>query len=165
MLFEFGKHPPIPLDPAPPIYDLLMMALDLPESGYHPDDGPKETIAQVSYCRRSLTFNKAIVDELISKSAMLNEYFSIGIDSKGCLYSIPVLLENYVPPLDGLPMFVLMLATRVNYTEEKACFQTVATELAEFYAIRPPKTLLPPPVVKQSAHTEPLMKTVIFEYG
>ena len=32
----------------------------------------------------------------------------------GNLLSIPLLLDQYVPPLEGLPMFVLQLATEVS---------------------------------------------------
>ena len=54
----------------------------------------------------------------------------------GNLLSLPMLLENYTPPLAGLPIFILRLATEVTWDSEKECFTTFAKELADFYAVR-----------------------------
>lgn len=34
----------------------------------------------------------------------------------GCIHSLPLLLQSYCPNLDGLPVFVMRLATEVLYT-------------------------------------------------
>jgi DNA mismatch repair protein MLH1 len=56
---------------------------------------------------------KAIVELLVEKSALLKEYFSISISKLGFLTGLPKFLENYEPQMEGLPMFLFYLATRV----------------------------------------------------
>lgn len=48
-----------------------MLALDSPESGWTPSDGPKHDLA------------KYVVTLLTSKSEMLTDYFSLEIDKVG----------------------------------------------------------------------------------
>jgi DNA mismatch repair protein MLH1 len=76
---------------------------------------------------------------LVSKAPMLVEYFGIEITSLGCLAKLPILLDNYIPSLMKLPMFLFHLATRVDWTTERTCFQNIAAELGLFYAIEPPE--------------------------
>ena len=61
---------------------------------------------------------------------MLDDYFSLEIDENGDLHTIPQLLEGYIPFFGGLPIFLLRLATEVDWDEEEPCFQNVAEELA-----------------------------------
>ncbi|KAJ1483237.1 hypothetical protein T484DRAFT_1801048 [Baffinella frigidus] len=69
---------------------------------------------------------------------MLNTYFGLRFDSaEGTLTSIPELLDNYLPDMRLLPMFLLRLAIQVDWSEEEKCFAGVATELAEWYMVRP----------------------------
>ncbi|XP_067888372.1 DNA mismatch repair protein Mlh1 isoform X3 [Heterodontus francisci] len=99
LIYDFGNFGVLRLSNPAPLYELAMLALDSPESGWTEEDGPKEGLAEY------------IVDFLKSKSEMLQDYFSIGIDEEGNLTGLPLLLENYVPALEGLPMFILRLAT------------------------------------------------------
>lgn len=69
---------------------------------------------------------------------MLEEYFAIEISRTGCIAAIPVIIKSYVPPMGALPLFLFYLSTRVEFSAEQQCFQSVAREIAEFYAIRPP---------------------------
>merc|ERR1712146_14178 len=74
---------------------------------------------------------------------MGKEYFQVGIreeeelDSpdhqKIVVYSLPEILPDYHPSFMTLPLFLLHLATRVDWEDEQACFETIALELAEFY--------------------------------
>ncbi|XP_016326374.1 DNA mismatch repair protein Mlh1-like [Sinocyclocheilus anshuiensis] len=84
-----------------------MLALDSEESGWTEEDGPKEGLAQY------------IVDFLKQKAEMLEEYFSLEIDGEGNLTGLPMLLDNYSPAMEGLPMFSLRLATEVNWDREE----------------------------------------------
>ncbi|MGH0121580.1 UNVERIFIED_CONTAM: hypothetical protein FKN15_015010 [Acipenser sinensis] len=93
-------NPQWALTPAP-LYDLAMLALESPESGWTEEDGPQEGLAQY------------IVEFLKKKSEMLLDYFSMEIDEEGNLAGLPLLLDNYIPALEGLPMFILRLATEV----------------------------------------------------
>ena len=67
---------------------------------------------------------------------MLDEYFSLSITTDGQLHSLPLLLKGYTPNLDRLPHFLLCLATRVNWSIEKTCFQNILKEVAFFYSPR-----------------------------
>jgi DNA mismatch repair protein MutL len=53
------------------------------------------------------------------------------------LVGLPVLLDGHSPPPHALPTFLMRLATEVNWSEERSCFQAVCTELGIFYAELP----------------------------
>lgn len=101
IIFAFGNFGYIRLNPPAPIAELALLALDSPNSGWTPEDGPKEELVEY------------IVKILEEKSEMLADYFSLEIDDEGNLKSLPLLLDDYVPNLNELPMFVLRLATEV----------------------------------------------------
>ena len=61
---------------------------------------------------------------------MLDDYFCLEIDEEGNLLSIPQLLDGYIPYFGGLPIFLLRLATEVDWEDEEGCFDNVAEELA-----------------------------------
>uniref|UniRef100_H3AH00 DNA mismatch repair protein MLH1 n=1 Tax=Latimeria chalumnae TaxID=7897 RepID=H3AH00_LATCH len=129
LICDFGNFGVLRLSESAPLYDLAMLALDSPESGWTEEDGPKEGLVEY------------IVQFLKKKTEMLQDYFSVEIDEEGNLTGLPLLLENYVPALEGLPMFILRLATEVNWDEEKACFETFSKECSTFYSIRKQYTL------------------------
>ena len=79
---------------------------------------------------------------LLEHAEMLKEYFSISFkkDEKTnriMLTGLPVLLEDFEPLPDGLPLFLLRLATEVDWVEEKPCFHDVCRELGAYYAQLP----------------------------
>lgn len=99
---------------------------------------------------------------LLLNAAMLKEYFSIVIErdnsedgseeeeeeeeekqqQNGALQPIllkglPVLLDGCAPQLHALPLFLLKLATEVDYEEERPCFHGVCRELGHYYATAP----------------------------
>ena len=61
---------------------------------------------------------------------MLDDYFCLEIDEEGNLVSMPQLLDGYIPYFGRLPIFLLRLATEVDWEDEESCFQNVAEELA-----------------------------------
>ncbi|XP_069814578.1 DNA mismatch repair protein Mlh1 [Dendropsophus ebraccatus] len=124
LIYDFGNFGIMRLSESAPIYELAMLALDSPESGWTEEDGPKEGLAEY------------IVQFLQKKSEMLKDYFSLEIDEGGNLTGLPLLLDNYIPPLEGLPMFILRLATEVNWDDEKECFESFSKECAMFFSIR-----------------------------
>ena len=88
---------------------------------------------------------------LAEKAPMLEEYFSIKLE-KVKVYSdkskqkkvtslritgLPILLDGHNPSPQGLPLFLLRLATEVDWTEEQSCFKGACTELASFYSELP----------------------------
>ncbi|XP_026519337.1 DNA mismatch repair protein Mlh1-like [Terrapene carolina triunguis] len=124
LLYDFANFGVLRLSEPAPLYDLAMLALENTESGWTEEDGPKEGLAEY------------IVEFLKKKTEMLKDYFSLEIDEDGNLTGLPLLIDNYVPPLEGLPMFILRLATEVNWDEEKECFESLSKECAMFYSIR-----------------------------
>uniref|UniRef100_A0A8C9LRK6 DNA mismatch repair protein MLH1 n=1 Tax=Piliocolobus tephrosceles TaxID=591936 RepID=A0A8C9LRK6_9PRIM len=124
LIYDFANFGVLRLSEPAPLFDLAMLALDSPESGWTEEDGPKEGLAEY------------IVEFLKKKAEMLADYFSLEIDEEGNLTGLPLLIDNYVPPLEGLPIFILRLATEVNWDEEKECFESLSKECAMFYSIR-----------------------------
>ncbi|XP_048204617.1 DNA mismatch repair protein Mlh1 isoform X2 [Perognathus longimembris pacificus] len=124
LIYDFANFGVLRLSEPAPLFDLAMLALDSPESGWTEEDGPKEGLAEY------------IVEFLKKKAEMLADYFSLEIDEEGNLIGLPLLIDNYVPPLEGLPIFILRLATEVNWDEEKECFESLSKECAVFYSIR-----------------------------
>ncbi|KAG8521510.1 DNA mismatch repair protein Mlh1 [Galemys pyrenaicus] len=124
LIYDFANFGVLKLSEPAPLFDLAMLALESPESGWTEEDGPKEGLAEY------------IVEFLKKKAEMLADYFSLEIDEEGNLIGLPLLIDNYVPPLEGLPIFILRLATEVNWDEEKECFESLSKECATFYSIR-----------------------------
>ena len=75
---------------------------------------------------------------------MLEEYFSIRFkrinnhnDSSQfvlMLTGLPIILQGHSPSPHALPMFLLRLATQVDWTQETECFDGICTELGYYYA-------------------------------
>ncbi|CAL1578362.1 unnamed protein product [Knipowitschia caucasica] len=124
LIYDFGNFGMLKLSEPVALYDLAMLALDSEESGWTEEDGPKEGLAQY------------IVDFLKKQADMLEDYFSLEIDQDGKLTGLPMLLDKYTPIMEGLPMFILRLATEVNWDSEKECFRDFSKECSSFYSIR-----------------------------
>ncbi|XP_043920831.1 DNA mismatch repair protein Mlh1 [Protopterus annectens] len=124
LVYDFGNFGILRLSEPAPLYDLAILALNSPESGWTEDDGPKEELAEY------------IVQFLGKRTEMLMDYFSFEIDKDGNLIGLPLLLDNYIPALEGLPMFILRLATEVKWDDEKECFETFSKECSTFYSVR-----------------------------
>lgn len=119
-LERFSSFPAFEFE-AMPLNDLLAMALRSAESGYQEEMNCKDDL--VAMARRTLEV----------RAEMLSEYFSLGI-SDGCLHTLPVLLDGLKPRLGQIPLFLLRLASDVDWETEKPCFRGVCTVLAHFYA-------------------------------
>ncbi|XP_053189419.1 DNA mismatch repair protein Mlh1 [Scomber japonicus] len=139
LIYDFGNFGVLRLSTPAPLYDLAMLALESEESGWTEEDGPKEGLAQY------------IVDFLKNKAEMLEDYFSMEIDQEGNLIGLPLLLDKYTPVMEGLPMFILRLATEVNWDNEKECFRDFSKECSVFYSIRKQYILEAEPGEEQDA--------------
>ena len=117
----FGNFAAISLSPPASLYQLLLLALDSPASNWTAEDGSKEDLAT------------QMVELLVDRGEMLKEYFALDITPDGTLATLPALLEDYTPNFGGLPLFLLRLATEVDWTSEKECFQGITEELGELY--------------------------------
>ena len=122
MLYDFANYGVIKFSEAIPLYELAILGLNTEEAGWTEDDGPKEELAT------------SVKELLLEKVDMLKEYFSIVIDKQGNLKSLPVLLEKYFPNEAGLPLYILRLATEVEWSAEQPCFRTVCRETAKYYS-------------------------------
>jgi DNA mismatch repair protein MLH1 len=158
----FGHHPLLLFERPLPLRKLIRMALA------HPSQAARSLPAQ----------RDALADEytelLLSRAAMLKEYFALSIESSSGetdeeaaamnedggagadaaaaqspldqvqLLGIPELAEHYNPPLLLLPLFLLQLARDCNWNSEQECFESVAHCLAEFYKLRKESLYLTP---------------------
>ncbi|CAM9516234.1 unnamed protein product [Chrysoparadoxa australica] len=134
---RFGVLPALKLANPVNVTTFVRAALDLPESRWSQQDGPKDELADGVACL------------LASKAALLKEYFSIGLeqgekDEKGegkssdlLLTQLPVLIEGSTPLPEALPKFLLRMGTDVDWEEEQMCFEGVAMELARLYGELP----------------------------
>ena len=125
---RFGAHRTRRLAERAPISDLVVLALELEQD----EDGIDGELADPTLVARAAEAARASVAE---KAPLLGEYFGVDVDAtSGSILGLPVLVEGFEPDLRGLPEFALALAHDVDWTEEKACFRTVADALATFYA-------------------------------
>ena len=125
---RFGAHRTRRLAERAPISDLVVLALELEQD----EDGIDGELADPTLVARAADAARASVAE---KAPLLGEYFGVDVDAtSGSILGLPVLVEGFEPDLRGLPEFALALAHDVDWTEEKACFRTVADALATFYA-------------------------------
>ena len=134
-LFNFGQFGYLQFEEPILLVDLALMALDNPLSEWSEEDGSKEKLSN-----RCAKF-------LLTKAQLLDDYFSIKIttkldeiSNKQLIYleSIPILLENYEPNLNDWPLFMIRLATEVNWKDEKECFDSICRQLALFYSTKNP---------------------------
>jgi DNA mismatch repair protein MutL len=111
-------------------------------------------LRNVSETNRTLAEQAAAC--LLEEAELLQEYFSIRVErehddkSKGrqdvhkgriVLTGMPVLLQGYTPAPHGLSLFLLRLATEVNWKDERQCFHDICSELGAFYATLPLSSL------------------------
>jgi len=110
---------------------------------------------------------------------MLREYFSLGITIEGMVDSLPVLIPDFTPNLDKLPLFFMRLGPqvsslvhiaqsllfpggdrrslgltkkiKVNWNSEQECFDMFLRELAYFYVPGPGPLLVPPAAASTSS--------------
>jgi len=130
VLRRFGALRSIKIRPVS-MEQLLFTAIESPEAQWTPEDGDKSNLVS------------AMCSLLLQKAPMLLEYFGIGFDvACSTLISMPELVPGLVPVDEALPMFLLHLATCVNWSSEEACFDGVAQELAQCFAQLPSHALL-----------------------
>ncbi|CAK4033754.1 DNA mismatch repair MLH1 [Lecanosticta acicola] len=107
----------------------------------------------------------AVVEQLTCRKDMLSEYFALSVSAEGELLSIPLLVKGYTPSMAKLPNFLLRLGPHVDWTNEKACFESFLRELASFYA---PEALPPPSddedeeLCERRQHVQRAVENVLF---
>lgn len=131
-LTDFGNYGSIRLNPPLPLQYLLEVAADQEKKNLEADANEVDWDEVV----------QSVKKQLISRRALLAEYFSMEITEQGELCSIPLLVKGYTPSLAKLPQFLLRLGPYVDWDTEKGCFQSFLRELASFYV---PESLPLPP--------------------
>jgi DNA mismatch repair protein MLH1 len=122
-LTDFGNFGVIRFSPPLDLRELLDIAAEQ-ESQKNPSQDEDVDSAEII---------EAVAEQLIERREMLLEYFSLEISPTGELLSIPLLVKGYNPPIVKMPQFLLRLGPRVDWTNEKACFDSFLRELASFY--------------------------------
>uniref|UniRef100_A0A182PGE2 DNA mismatch repair protein S5 domain-containing protein n=1 Tax=Anopheles epiroticus TaxID=199890 RepID=A0A182PGE2_9DIPT len=122
LLFNFGNFERLTFTEPLDLARLVQVGLADPKSGYTEEDGPVDELTQ------------AIVEKLVSKAPVLREYYNLSIREDGYLESLPKLLDNYIPSIVFLPMYIIRLATDVEWDEEQECFRTFSRETAHFFS-------------------------------
>ena len=85
------------------------MALDHPDACYDPEKHTPKSLLVQHY-----------LDKLQGKSEMLEDFFALQFktDAEFCLTAMPVIMNGIKPFVQELPMFILRLATEVDYSDE-----------------------------------------------
>jgi DNA mismatch repair ATPase MutL len=110
------------------------------------EDTEKLLLSKVSSANAKLACE--VVKCLTEKAPMLEEYFSIKFEKRKVskqqrqvtalfITGLPILLAGHLPQPHALPLFLIRLATEVDWSEEQPCFKGVCRELASFYAEPP----------------------------
>ncbi|KAG2195568.1 hypothetical protein INT47_001315 [Mucor saturninus] len=124
---QFQNMGKIELNPTS-IKELILIAITLEEAkGNLPNDikSPDDIAESIS-------------ELIISKRDMLKEYFSLEITDQGNLIVLPMVIRDYVPCMDKLPLLFLRLGTEVDWETEIGCFDSLSRELAMFYSLDAP---------------------------
>ncbi|KAF8526511.1 DNA mismatch repair protein MutL [Hysterangium stoloniferum] len=137
-LRQFGNFGRFRLDPPAPMRTLISLAVET-EDEIEQNGLEKDKVID------------AILQILTSRREMLNEYFSMSMNAEDELESLPLLLQDYSPNLDKLPLFLMRLGPQVNWTNERECFDTFLRELAFFHV---PGPLLPTSINHQDQTSE-----------
>ncbi|ANB13584.1 mismatch repair ATPase MLH1 [Sugiyamaella lignohabitans] len=87
------------------------------------------------------------IEMLADNAEMVKEYFNLTFTPPTAsnsndlfIKTIPLLLRNYMPPLNKLPGLMYQLGTAINWEIEIECFRDILTQLALFYTPEPIST-------------------------
>jgi DNA mismatch repair protein MLH1 len=125
------------------VQDVIAQALEVEDQLVLEDGGQRDEdrLSKHSGLLAASDINSKLAEQaatcLLDNADMLEEYFMIRIekqDEGAILTSLPVLLDGHAPPPHGLPIFLLRLATRVDWSEERQCFGGICRELGNYYA-------------------------------
>jgi len=124
MITQFAHFDCLEMTESMKISELAMIGFDLKEVGWSDEDGSKEQLA------------KRVESLLMEHREMLKEYFSLAISDDAVLETLPLIIPDYQPLMTQLPVFIIRLATEIDYDsgDEKSCLKAIAVETANFYA-------------------------------
>ncbi|KAF8421227.1 hypothetical protein EV426DRAFT_706855 [Tirmania nivea] len=155
-LSDFGNFGTIKLDPPLVIRNLVQIAADQEKQA----EGERDVVMAGTGDLDDSTFDwdeavEATTSLIISKRAMLFDYFNMTITEEGDLCTLPLLVKGYLPSMGKLPMFLLRLGPNVDWTSELECFESMLREIAGWYVpeILPPPSSTPRLAVSPSSET------------
>lgn len=123
LLWEFENFGALELEEPLSISDLTMIGLESRRSGWTPEDGSKEALAE------------RITNILCEKAPILKEYYGFVVNAETkCLESLPLLIENQLPCMSGLGNYIIRITTEVEWDDEKGFFETFSRETADYYS-------------------------------
>ncbi|XP_017073269.1 DNA mismatch repair protein Mlh1 [Drosophila eugracilis] len=122
LIYEFQNCSEIKLNPPLSVTELLMLSLDSEAAGWTPEDGDKTELAA------------SAAEILLKKAPIMREYFGLRISEEGMLESLPSLVPQHRPSVSHLPVYLLRLATEVDWEQEARCFENFCRETARFYS-------------------------------
>jgi len=112
---------------------------------------------------------EASAQQLCSHADLLYEYFGVDVRN-GRLSALPRLLPGHLPQPRAIPGLMRAMITKVDWSEEKACFQSIAKEIAAAYAELPafrplvttsPNPTAPPVSVADKTSIQYIVKNVL----
>jgi DNA mismatch repair protein MLH1 len=71
---------------------------------------------------------------IVDHASLLWDYFSMSIE-KSVLYSMPHVLEGYRPSFSAMPLFLRNIGSRVDWEDERSCYEGILDELSSLYAV------------------------------
>ena len=123
------------------IGETLQVEDQLAQDGTEGSQVLKEETGIVDVSQNNLQLAEQATSCLVDNAEMMNEYYGISIitdrNDKAILKGLPVLLDGHSPEPHGLGIFLLRLATQVDWSEEKPCFQGICRELGNYYSSLP----------------------------
>ena len=122
MITNFSNLDMIELETPLSIKSLALIGFETKECNWTEEDGCKEELSD------------GVVSVLMNNREMLAEYFSLKMNDAGEILTIPQLLDEHAPPMSRLPLYIIRIATEVNYDDEDECFKSFCRETANYYA-------------------------------
>ncbi|XP_016970229.1 DNA mismatch repair protein Mlh1 [Drosophila rhopaloa] len=122
LIYQFQNCSEITMNPPLPVKELLMLSLDSEAAGWTSEDGDKTDLSV------------SAAEILLKKAPIMREYFGLRISEEGQLESLPSLIPQHRPNVAHLPVYMLRLATEVDWEQEARCFETFCRETARFYS-------------------------------
>ncbi|KAJ2729558.1 DNA mismatch repair protein [Coemansia sp. BCRC 34962] len=119
-LFDFMNYGRLVLQPPPSIYDLALVAATEMSS-----ENPEKCAGEVH-------------TRFCDSREMLEEYFHIKISDIGTIDTLPMMIRDYSPDYDKLPLFFFNATYSVNWDDEQQFFKSFANVLATLFALEPP---------------------------
>ncbi|KAJ1718623.1 DNA mismatch repair protein, partial [Coemansia erecta] len=121
IIFDIMNYGRLMLDPPAPIRDLALVAARELGNPANADEIADQISVRFGDSRE-----------------MLEEYFHIRIDDTGCIESLPMVVRDFSPDYDKLPLFLHNATFSVNWDDEQQFFRSFSNVLAALYAVEPP---------------------------